>query len=193
MHSPLPKSAQTASDQRSRFTALLVTVMAVLLASACSFSLGGESPAEAAVDLIEGDFSDQFGLVLTNASCDDPPSEDIGTTFECRANLGEAVVLFDVEIDAEDHILARSTNVVYPEQQVAIGEAIADSFANQGVEGLSADALDCGGEIIVLGSEMSFVCALTEPGSGDVYDTSIRINDIENLTFDFVVADEPRS
>ena len=171
-----------------------IVIAGSLLLSGCSFSFGSESPAEAAEGLIEGEWADQFGLDLTDASCSDPANEDPGTRFPCQATLdGAAFVEFDVLIESEDRIVAQSTNVIFSEQFPAIADAIAGSFADQGIEGLTTESLDCGANIIVLGSERTIVCGLTEPETGEVYDTIIRFTDVVSLTFDFEVAEEPRS
>lgn len=173
--------------------AVLVMGATILLAAGCSFSIGGQSLSDAAVELIEGDFSEQLGVELTNASCTDPASDEIGTTFACQATYAGDQVDFEVTVDAPDHIVARSTNLLYVDAQRAIGNAIATAFADQGIDGLVGEDLDCGGDAMVLAQDMTFVCALSTPPDGDVYDTTIRITDLQDLTFDFVVADQPRS
>ena len=97
----------------------VLTVMVFGLAtglSACSanveFSIGGQPPEDAAVDLIEGELSDDLGLAMTG-ECDDVDDPEVGVSFECTGTTDDGrVVEFDATIDEEDHISVFSVNVV---------------------------------------------------------------------------------
>lgn len=180
------------STAKKIWKCLAMSTLVVVGLGACSFSLGGESPADAAVDLIEGDFADTFSLPVSNTTCVEPASDAVGTTFTCTADHDGAPVNFDVLIDAEDHINVNSTNVVYPSMLEAVEATVIDSMNDQGDFGLTVDAMDCGDQPLVLDADMIFTCGLTEPGTTNVFDTTIRMNEIESLTFDFEVAAEPR-
>lgn len=169
----------------------LVAIVSVGL-SACSFSFGGETAGEAAVGLIEGDFASTYDLPISDATCTEPPNEDVGTVFACQGDHQGTQVDFVVEIDSEDHINVNSTNVLYPAMLEAVEATVIDSMNDQGDFGLTADAMDCGDSAIVLGADQIFLCGLTEPGTTNVFDTTIRMNDLESLTFDFEVAAVPR-
>jgi len=169
---------------------ILGLVLSMTMFSSCSF--GGDSIGDSAVALIEGDMATNLGLNLTDAACDEPASEAVGTTFGCNALHDGLRVDVEVLIDREDHIVASTTNVVRADALAAIEATVVDSMNDQGDFGLTADALDCGETAVVLDQDQIFRCGLTEPGTTNVFDTSIRMNDLATLSFDFEVASEPR-
>ena len=45
-----------------------------------------------------------IGLTFTNASCNEPPSTDVGSKFQCTALGSDGVIyVFDLEIKAKDY------------------------------------------------------------------------------------------
>lgn len=43
---------------------------------------------------------------VTDAACEDPPSEDVGTEYTCTATAADGSELtFDIQIDKKDHFL----------------------------------------------------------------------------------------
>ena len=172
---------------RSAVPAILVAV--ALLVSACSgsveFSFGGQTPAEAAIELIEGDeMALRLGIDdLTGAVCDDPPDREIGTVFNCTATSGGKTVEFDVELEAEDRIFAGPTNVV--------DRTVLGNYATSAVRSLNSangfelpdDAIDCGTQTVVLDSDRQMICTLTDPDNGDLYDAVLTVRDTEQGTF----------
>ena len=91
------------------------------------------------------------------------------------------------------HIVASTTNVVRPDVLAVIEETVIDSMNDQGDFGLTTDAIDCGGQAVVLDADRIFRCGLTEPETDNVFDTIIRVNDLDTISFDFEVATAPRS
>jgi len=169
---------------------------ALLLAGACSgsvsFSVGGESPAEAAVDLIEGDaMAQRLGLDdISDAVCDEPAEEEVGVIFECTATSGGNTIEFDVEIEAEDRIFAGPTNVVdgalLPDYEVSAVQSLnaANGFS------LPDDAMDCGDRTVVLDAERTMICTITEPETGTVYDAALTVSDTETGAFSVEITGE---
>lgn len=170
---------------------ILGLVLSLTMFTSCSF--GGDSIGDSAVTLIEGDLATNLGLSLTDAACDEPASEVVGTTFGCNALHNGSRVDIEVLIDREDHIVATTTNVVRPDALAAIEETVIESMNDQGDFGLTTEALDCGDVAIVLDADQIFRCGLTEPGTANVFDTAVRMTDLETLSFDFEVAAEPRA
>ncbi|MEM7093214.1 MAG: hypothetical protein AAF567_09450 [Actinomycetota bacterium] len=167
---------------------VLILLFSLLLVAGC----GAQTAADGAVSLIEGDFASQNGIDLSNAVCDSPATEAVGTTFSCTAVHAGRSVNFDVLIDREDHITVSSTNVVYPPALEAIEATIVDSVNERGELGLPPGSVDCGDVPVVLDVNRIFVCGLTEPDTANVFDTFVRVQDMDNLIFDFEFAPEPR-
>lgn len=160
-------------------------VLLALLATACggsvSFSVGGQSPSEAAVELIEGDaMAQRLGIDdITGAMCDEPTSEDVGTIFRCTATSDAKTVEFDVEIEADDRIFAGPTNVVDKDLLADYEVSAVQSLNDANGFGLPEDAMDCGERTVVLDAERTMICALTEPETGEVFDAALTISDTE--------------
>lgn len=172
-------------------TAILGMILSITMFTSCSF--GGDSIGDSAVALIEGDLAANLGISLTDAACDEPAAETVGTTFGCNALHEDLRVDVEILIDREDHIVASTTNVVRPDALAVIESTVIDSMNEQGDFGLTTEALDCGDSAVVLDQDQIFRCGLTEPGTSNIFDTSIRMNDLETLSFDFEVASQPRA
>jgi hypothetical protein len=152
------------SMQKNSFTVVRPALLAgILLAgAACSFSIG-ETPSEAAQELIEGDLATQLGLELSDAECDGPASADEGAEFGCTATTGDGdTVKFVVEYDSEDDYFAYATNVVVTDDLATIEQ---DAAAVLGPEvGVTIDPADisCPEETTVLVGDELF-CEITDP------------------------------
>jgi hypothetical protein len=181
-----------AFSRSSRATLLLV---GALVFSACSgsvnFSFGGQTPAEAAVELIEGEAMGQrLGIdQLTNAVCVEPPDTEVGTVFPCTADSAGYAVVFDVELETEDRIFAAPTNVV--EARLLAGYATSAVQALNDSNGftLPEDVIDCGGTSIVLDADSQMICTLTDPENGAEYDAVLTVSDTDSGTFDVEIVD----
>lgn len=143
-----------------------------------------------AAELIEGELADLIGLGPITAMCDDAPSNEVGTTWECDGTVADQVATFAATIDREDHVNVVTTNVILADQ-VPVLAASAMQELNTSVGGsLPDEAMDCGDQSIVLSQTNEIVCGL-DIGSG-IYDTTITITDLNTGAFNVVVAETPR-
>jgi len=171
----------------ARCRALLVVGVFGLIAAACSgnveFSFGGQSPAEAAVDLIESDAMAQRLAIdtITDASCEDPPNSDEGTVFVCTAMSGGEVVEFDVLIEPDDRIFAGPTNVVAADFLSDYAESAVEALNTENGFTLASDAMDCGTRAVVLDASRQMSCTLTD--GGQAYDALLTVRDVNLGTF----------
>jgi hypothetical protein len=178
-------------------TPIAAMIVVALALSACggsaSFSFGGkDSPETVAEDLIEGELSDQLGFGALVASCESPGTSDVGTTFTCTGTVGATTIDFAAEVDREDHVSVVSTNVLLASDLVALETAAVQVLNDQFDLGLPEGAVDCGDSAVVLNTANEMVCALTDPGNGDIYDATLTITDMDQGTFDIDVAAAPR-
>jgi hypothetical protein len=177
---------------------LLLMIAFSLLAAACSgsveFSIGGESPDNAAEDLIEGDIAEQAGLGELTADCEKPEDPEVGTFFDCTAETEDGqTILLTTEIDREDHIDVNSTNLITPQALPSFETAGTNALAEQfGVE-LPDGTIQCGDESVVLAADGTFVCSFEDPGNGDIYDITYEVTDIDAGDFNLAIAETPRS
>jgi len=171
------------SLRAGRLVKPLMMLAVVLALGACSgsveFSFGGETASEAAVDLIEGDAMAQRLKIaaITNAVCEDPAVEEVGTVFGCTAESDGTTVLFEVEIEEGDRIFAAPTNVV-DESFIAEYEASAVEALNR-AEGftLAAADLDCGDVSVVLDENSQMFCLLSPSDVVESYDAVLTVTD----------------
>ena len=84
-----------------------------------------------------------------------------------------------------------SVNLINAEVVGDLEIAAAEALAGQGVP-VSPGDLECGDTARILDDRRALVCAITDPASGAVYDTTITITDPDDLTFDVEIAETPR-
>lgn len=176
---------------RSPLVALLVTgLIAASCSGSVSFSIGGKSPEDATVELIEGELSDQIDVPLA-AECPDLDDPEAGDTFECTGTTPDGqVIRFTVEI-GEDEVFANSVNALTPEDVPGFEEAVVTALNDANDLDIPLDALDCGAGPLIVPPDRQFVCRLSDDATGEVYDTTITITDQADWTFSVDVAAEP--
>ncbi len=66
---------------------------------------------DAAAGVIEGDLAENLAIEELDASCEDPGSKDVGTTFVCTATTPDGEELtFNAEIREDDEVFVYTTN-----------------------------------------------------------------------------------
>jgi hypothetical protein len=173
----------------------VVLVMGAAVTAGCSgdisFSIGGQSVDDAAVELIEGELADGIGLGALEADCPEVSDPEVGTEFGCTATTPDGdVIEFAGLIDREDHIDVNTTNVIVADAIVNI-EAAGIDLVNE-TEGatLDASAMDCGDASIIIPADGVVECTLTDTSSGDLYDAVYTVTDV--ATGDFSLEWTPR-
>ena len=179
----------------SRSPRAAVLLVGALVFSACSgsvnFSFGGQSPAEAAVELIEGAaMAQRLGIdLLTNVVCTDPPDTEVGTVFSCTADSAGNAVAFEVELEAEDRIFAAPSNVVEARRLTDYATSAVQALNDSNGFTLPEDAIDCGDASIVLDADSQMICTLTDPDNGTLYDAVLTVSDTDSGAFDVEIVD----
>jgi Domain of unknown function (DUF4333) len=87
-----------------RFVIPACAGLAFLGVAACSPDEGDfKEDAEGFIDEDEGDVESQLGVALSDASCDEPESSDVGATFNCTAAGDDGTTYqFTVEITGDN-------------------------------------------------------------------------------------------
>ena len=166
------------------------------MASACTgsvdISFGGKTPAEAAVELIEGDtMAEQLGVgPIADAVCQAPLNQDVGTVFTCTAQSEGQTMNFDVVLEEDDRIFAGPTNVIDSAALPLLETAAAQELKSQNGFALTEDAMDCGDSSVILDANQQMPCALTNPDNGVVFDAVVTVTDTETGTFDVEIVGE---
>ena len=115
-----------------------------------------------------------------------------GDVFTCTSETADGDVLQWTGVatsDSEADI--QSENLLNEETVEQLEGAVVDALAAEGLPVVVED-LDCGTGAIILGPDNDLVCGLTDSSTGDVYDATITIQDMDNLRFDVAIADAPR-
>lgn len=159
----------------------------VIVLAACgpgTFSSPDGSATDVAEELIESQaLAQRLGLdQLSEASCVEPLTEEVGEQFVCTSRLDDRAVLFNVLIDDKESVFASPVNVV-------TGDLVED-FARDALVRLNEDngfdfpagSLDCGTASVILDDRQSMMCVLTDPESGVQFDTTLQVN-ARNGTF----------
>lgn len=145
--------------------------------------------------LIEGQLASSLGVDSLTATCEEPSSQEVGSTFTCTADLpsGDTVTV-DAEVQESGEVAVQTTNLLTVDNLANIESEAARILSEQVGQTLPAENIDCGSEPIVAEAGEQFVCALIDPGnSGDVYDAMITLDDLTNPTqLDVEVASAPR-
>lgn len=153
---------------------------------------GVETPTELAEALIEGDLAVQAGLTGVEATCDVAQTFDVGQQFECISNTDIGLVQWVVDITGPTSVNVNSTNLVTADNLGAIEvEALNIIETNTG-QTFGIENYDCGDAAVVIDIDPVLECALTDPATGDVYDSEVEITDPETGSFVVSVSDTPR-
>jgi hypothetical protein len=166
---------------------------AMLLVASCSASTTNYK--DAATKVIEGQLTNELALGDLSASCEEPTSKDVGTTFACTAETpkGDTITL-TAEIQKDDKVFVQTTNVLTADNLTDIEREAARILGEKVGQELPAESIDCGTQAIVAAAGEPFVCSLSNPSNPTVvYDTSITLDDLTKPTqLNVQVASSPR-
>ncbi len=176
---------------------LLIAV--ALLAAGCSG--GGDTDGDAAPSeqslaetMITGDLATGVGLGPLAPSCNDPGVYAADTAFTCTALTGPGdVINVHGSVNGEGHLNLATTNVISAAAIPSYEREVAALLNNSVGANLTAEAVDCGSTAIVLPGDLVTTCALIMPASGQIFDVTLSITDVEGRKFSLRVADEPRN
>lgn len=173
-----------------------MSVVLVALAGACSaeFSIGGSADldSERAARLVNEEFEDSLGFGPLETRCAVPNDLGEGDVFTCTSETADGDVLqWSAVATSGSGADIQSENLLGEEAIEELEGAAVGALAAEGLPVVVGD-LDCGRGARILGADNELVCTLTDTSNGDIYDTTITIQDMENLRFDVVVADAPR-
>lgn len=171
-------------------------VLLAVVVSACTgsvdISFGDQTPAEAAVDLIEGDaMAQRLGVgPITEAVCQDPLNEDVGTVFTCTSQSEGQSINFDVLLEEDDRIFAGPTNVMDSLALTRLEAVAVQELNGQNNFTLPEAAMECGDRSVILDANQQMTCALTDPETGVVFDALVTVTDTAAGTFDVQIVGE---
>ena len=176
--------------------ALAIALAAAILLGACTAEPEVDTSAEpkaVAEAMIAGDLATELGLGPLVGLCNDPGPVAVGTMFACTATTepGDVVQISGV-VNPEGRIELTTTNVVSAPALPSFEREAAAALNNSVGSNFTAESVDCGVASVVLQADFVLPCALMMPASGDVFDLTLTITDLDARRFSLVVADEPR-
>ncbi|MEL7157861.1 MAG: hypothetical protein AAFN30_14880 [Actinomycetota bacterium] len=147
-----------------------------------------------AEEMIAGELATTVGLGPLTPACNDPGVYRFDTAFACTATTGPgAVINVHGSVNPEGHLNLATTNLVSAAAVPSFEREVAALLNNSVGSNFTADAVDCGPAAVVLTVDQTMTCALLMPASGQVFDVSLTITDLDGRIFALQVADEPRT
>ncbi len=177
---------------------LFVAVLALTACSSDPEEQADPTVRQVAEDLVRNQVAETAGLGDLSPACPDVVDPLVGTAWQCTATTGDQrVVAVDAVIDNTGRVKLTTTNVITAGALPSFERAAVAALNNTVGSRLTDDAIDCGDQSILLGTdpaaERVMVCALLDPHNELTYDVNLSITDIETRQFSLVVADQPRS
>lgn len=175
----------------------LVVVVVAILMSGCTSEPEVDTSADPkglSEQMIAGELSTELGLGPLVGICNDPGPVAVGSTFACTATTEPGdVVQLSGQVNPEGRIELTTTNVVSSAALPSFEREAAAALNNSVGSNFTAESVDCGVAAVVLGADFVLPCALNMPSSGDVFDLTLTITDLDARRFSLVVGDQPRS
>lgn len=177
-------------------TVRLIVAAAILL-GACSSEPAADTssdPRNLAERMIAGDLATTVGLGPLVGVCNEPGPLTVGTTFGCTATTeaGQVIHLVGM-VNGEGRIELTTSNLVSAAAVPSFEREAAAALNNSVGSNFTADSVDCGNTALVLPPDLVMGCALIMPASGEVYDLTLTVTDLDARRFSLVVGDQPRS
>jgi len=175
---------------------IAATIAFVAFTASCSaeVSIGtsDDFDSEVAAGLVNDEFEDLLELGPLETRCAVPNDLVEGDVFTCTSETTDGdVIQWSAVATSDNGADIVSLNLLNEEAVQQLEAAVVDALAAEGLP-VVVDDIDCGAGWLVLSTDGEAVCGLTDTSTGDVYDTTITILDMENLRFDVVIAETPR-
>lgn len=154
--------------------------------------IGTAAASAAGVEVIETE-AVALGLGEVIVTCEEPADEEAGTSFVCTSASSLGLVEWVATITEVGRVSASSTNLIRAEAAEPVERTAVETLEAEVGAPLGLENFDCGPGPFVLDADLSMVCALTQPTSGEVYDATLTFTDLETGAFRIRVATEPRS
>lgn len=141
-----------------------------LVVVACSTT----EPDVAAVDLIEGDLTEQIGLGPLSGDCDDPTDTSTGDEFSCTGTTDDGeIIQFTAVFESDDEVFIYPTNLVV-DSSLFEAEAATTLGPELGIE-IDPAQIECPEGTIVLDAEGQMPCTITDAETGGVFPLTVTL------------------
>ena len=180
-----------------RALAIIVASAGAFLLAACSAGseLDVDDNADVlAEEMISGELATTIGLGPLSSRCDDPGRLAADTTFSCTAttDFGDVIQIHGA-VNDEGRLALTTTNLVSAAALPSFEREVAALLNTEVGSNFTAESVDCGTTALVLSADFVMGCTLVMPASGELFDVTVTITDLDGRQFSLVVGDEPRS
>ena len=93
----------------------------------------------------------------------------------------------------EGRLVLTTTNLVSAAALPSFEREVAALLNTEVGSNFTAESVDCGTTALVLPADFVMGCTLEMPASGEIFDVTLTITDLDGRQFSLVVGDEPRS
>jgi len=176
-------------------------ILSIFLLTSCSGLVSGSPTAEeqltvreTAERIIANDIASAIGQGTLEPVCLEVVNPAPNTTFDCSAEASDnRFVYLKGKVETDGRISLVTTNVLLS-TDLPKYEGIAIAYVNQQLSSeYAANTLSCGESTIILNPERVISCSFIEPGSGDIFDAEVRIDDFSTQKVRVRIADQPRA
>jgi len=169
-----------------------VTIAAALVFAACS-----GSAADTGEVVIEEQLAEQIGLGDLDATCNEPDGLKEGETFTCTATTtDDQTIEFLGTMSSDDEFEVVTSNLLIASDVEAIRAEGASVLSDEVGATIASDDIECAEGSIVLDDVGDFLCAITDTGTGDVFDLTVSTGGLEPgvgvRELSFQIGDAPR-
>lgn len=136
----------------------------------------------AAVELIESDIADRPDIGRLSASCEGATdSLEVGDEFACTAETSDGdTIEFLATVAKGDRVTVDSTNLITADGLDRIETTAVTLLETEVGQPLGTENLDCGdGPIVFDPSAEVLACELTDPETGNRFDTTIELSGLD--------------
>jgi hypothetical protein len=177
-------------------------MVATVVGGACSPNTSDEPPnavdaKELAEQMITGELATTIGLGPLTAACNDPGPLVVGTTFACTATPAteppRPVIQVQGVVNPDGHLALTTTNLISASALASFEKQAAAQLNDSIGSNFTAESVDCGNAALVLPADSVIGCALIMPASGQVFDVTLAVTDLNGRKFGLQVAEEPRA
>lgn len=167
------------------------------MAGVAALAACGGSAAESGQVVIEEKLAEEIGLGELEATCNEPDGLSAGETFTCTATTEDGdTIEFLGTMSSDDEFEIVTTNLLTASDIEVIREEGARVLSAEiGAEILPED-IECADSSVVLDGVGDFQCAITDTGTGDVYDLTVSTGGIQPgggvRELSFQIGDVPR-
>ena len=181
-------------------TNLKILGLMVLCATSCSLGGSGDEPSgplsarQTSESIIRADIAPAIEVDELAPVCSEIDNPQVGTVFRCSAKTSDdRIVYINGQIEQDGRISLATSNVLIPSDLESFEQAAIEYTNLKKNTNYSVNSFSCGDETIILDENRVVRCSFIDPATGNIHDSKVRINDIENRVVEVQIDQDPRA